>query len=297
MKLDSKYYSYCQEVGLMKENYSREGGLKSIKEALAKEKSADPAFVEAVQKLTLSSPEIHFRVCIIYQYSAEVEYVRGGVINDKHISDIGTIGIPDYLHAPEYKGKGEYTTVTDMNSVPYQYWNDDNLLTLDRMKSVLTKTIEDELPSGTQSFRSKDWKVSAYLVPILSVEMPYKGKTYYLSYNLQNGYYHWAWPDHPVLLKRGKEAKSYTLLLRVGAVLLSILGLIFGLSGEGALGIVVPLAVGVINIIVWKKSKKNGKYFDRFFLKNPDTTLVSQLIPAFVALAFGFISMIIGLAA
>ena len=208
MNLDRKYYSFCKEVGLMKENYSREGALKSIKDSLSKEKSADPAFVEYVNRLTLSSSDVHFRACILYHYSAKIEYVRNGVINDTVISDIGTIGIADYLHITDYKGKGEYTTVTDISKVPYAYWNSENLLTLEDMKKVLANTIEKKLPSGTQSFRSKDWDVSAYLVPVLSIEIKYGDKWYYLSYNLQNGYSHWEWPSNPALIQRGKKTKN-----------------------------------------------------------------------------------------
>ena len=154
MRLDSKYYSFCKEVGLMSENYSRENALKLLKEAISKEKAADPEYVKRVNALTLTSPEIRFRACILYHYNATVEYVKNNVIKDTVINDIGTIGIPDALHITEYKGKGEYKVVTDMNSVPYSYWNDKNILTFEDMKRVLANTIEDKLPAGSQSFRS-----------------------------------------------------------------------------------------------------------------------------------------------
>ncbi|MBO7742020.1 MAG: hypothetical protein J6S21_05645, partial [Victivallales bacterium] len=80
------------------------------KNAVAKEKAADPAFVKRINALTLTSPEVRFRACILYQYNASVEYVKNGVINDTTISDIGTLGIPDYLHITDYKGKGWLST-------------------------------------------------------------------------------------------------------------------------------------------------------------------------------------------
>lgn len=297
MKLDSKYYSFCKEVGLMTENYSREGALTTLKNAVAKEKAADPAFVKRINALTLTSPEVRFRACILYQYNASVEYVKNGVINDTVVSDIGTIGIADYLHITDYKGKGEYKVVKDISTVPYMYWSDKNLLTFEDMKKVLANTIEKKLPSSTQSFRSKDWSVSAYLVPVLSIEIQEGGKWYYCSYNLQNGYYHWEYPDNPALLKLGKDTKRYTFLLRLAAVALSVIGLLIALGSgtDNLLSYIVPLAAGVVNIFLWKTSKKTGKYFDRFFIKNPDKTMVSQLIPAFVAAGVGFISMIFGI--
>jgi len=294
MKLDSKYYSFCKEVGLMSENYSRENALKLLKEAISKEKAADPEYVKRINALTLSSPEIRFRACILYQYNATVEYVKNGVINDTVINDIGTIGIADYLHITEYKGKGEYKVVTDIGDVPYSYWNDKNLLTFEDMKRVLANTIEDKLPAGTQSFRSKEWNVSAYLVPVLSVEIQIDKKWYYSSYNLQNGYYHWEYPDNPALVKLGKTTKRNLTLLRLLAVMLSAVGLVLAISAgaESALAYVVPIVIGALNILIWKKTKKKGKYFDRFFLKNPNKTMMSQLIPGFFAVLLGLLSMI-----
>lgn len=296
MNLDRKYYSFCKEVGLMKENFSREGALNAIKEAVAGERTADPEFIELVRDLTLKSPEVHFRACILYQYNAIIEYVRNGVINDTNISDIGTIGIADYLHITEYKGKGEYTVVDDISTVPYSYWNTENLLTFEDMKQTLSNTIGDKLPSGTQSFRSKDWDVSAYLVPVLSIEIKFGDKWYYLSYNLQNGYYHWEWPDHPELLDKGKKTKLYNRLLRIGAIVLSAIGFINALSNfnDNILALAVPVVIAILNIIVWKNSKKNGKFYDRFYIKNPDKSMFSQLIPGIIALITGFVAMYFG---
>ncbi|MBR3893888.1 MAG: hypothetical protein IKJ35_01945 [Clostridia bacterium] len=299
MRLDSKYYSFCKEVGLMSENYSRENALKLLKEAISKEKAADPEYVKRVNALTLTSPEIRFRACILYHYNATVEYVKNNVIKDTVINDIGTIGIPDALHITEYKGKGEYKVVTDMNSVPYSYWNDKNILTFEDMKRVLANTIEDKLPAGSQSFRSKEWSVSAYLVPVLSIEMQIDKKWYYSNYNLQNGYYNWDYPDNPALLKLGKTTKTTLSLLRVLAVGLSVVGLLMALTSSkaSALSYIVPVAIGALNIFIWKNTKKKGKYYDRFFLKNPNKTMVSQLIPAFFSIALGLLSLIFAVAA
>ena len=297
MKLDSKYYSFCKEVGLMNENYSRESALNTLKQGIINQRAADPEFVRRVQGLTVSSPEICLRVCMLYQYNATIEYVKNGNIYDTNISDIGTIGIPDHLRITNYQGEGKYRVVKDLSALEYITWNDKNLLTYEDMKKVLTKTIEGKLPSGTTSFRSKDWDVSAYLVPIISIEIKWGDKWYFSNFNLQNGSYQCSYPDNPELLKRGKETKRNTFWLRFAAVALSVIGLFaaIGAGHENAMAYLAPIVIGIINIILWKKSKKNGTYFDRYYIKNPSKTMNSQLIPAYIAAVSGFIAFLFGL--
>ena len=109
MRLDSKYYSFCKEIGLMKENYGHQQALDSIKKSVAQTRAADPAFIAKVQQLTLTSPEVSMRVCILYKYDIDLHYVVGGNIKDGKVNEFGASGVPDSLYITKYQGNGEYT--------------------------------------------------------------------------------------------------------------------------------------------------------------------------------------------
>ena len=99
MIVDSKYFSYCKEIGLMKENCSHQAALDCIIKAVKGKRQADPKFVEAVSKLTLSSPEVSVRSCVLYHYDVDLTYVVGGNIKHGRVSDFAqsTGGAPDSL--------------------------------------------------------------------------------------------------------------------------------------------------------------------------------------------------------
>lgn len=291
MRLDSKYYSFCKEIGLMKENFSKQGALDSIKKEVHNAAAADPAFVALVDKLTLNSPEVSVRVCVLYNYTVAVDYVVGGNIKSTTVQDFGYAGVPDSLHITDYKGNGEYTVLQDVSSIPYTMYNDENLFTFEQMKSALTTAVDEHLPKNTTSFKSRDWSVSAYFVPVLNVSMNYGGKKYYMNFNLQNGCYHWDYPDNPALIKKGLKARTISFFAKFGGMLFSIISLL------STTGWMPGLAVGgisiVANFLIIKKTKKSKEYCKKIFIKNPKKSLVSAIIPGLISLALGFISMMI----
>ena len=67
MNVDSKYFSYCKEVGLMKENYSKKSALEYLISQVKAQKACDPAFIAKVEKLTVDSPEVLVRVAVLYK--------------------------------------------------------------------------------------------------------------------------------------------------------------------------------------------------------------------------------------
>ena len=140
MYLDSKYYSYCKELGVMKENYSQSGALETLKKAVAGTKTADPAFKAAVSALTLSSAQVSVRACMIYRYDIDLNYVVGGNIKHGRIADFGQCGVNDDLRITEYKDKGDYTVLKDFSSLPYTLYNERNVFTYDAMKKSLEES-------------------------------------------------------------------------------------------------------------------------------------------------------------
>lgn len=299
MRLDSKYYSYCKEIGLMKENFSKQGALDSIKKEVCSTAAADPAFAALVQKLTLNSPEVSTRVCVLYSYSADVDYVVGGNIKSGTVSNFGYAGVPDSLHITDYKGNGEYTVLQDVSSIPYTMYNDENLFTYEQIKSALTKAIDDQLPKSTTSFKSRDWHVSAYFVPVLNVLIKYGGKTYYMNFNLQNGCYHWDYPDNPALIKKGMKARFLSFWAKTGGLLLAIIGALSGItaaSGSNKIGLLAILPV-IINFIIVKKTKKSKAYCKKLFIKNPNMTMVTALKSGLTVLILGVVSFLVGVIA
>lgn len=298
MYLDKKHYSFCSKMGLMKENYSKEQALKSIKKSVAETKEADPKFIELVQGLTLSSPEVEMRVCALYHYTADVDYVVNGLIKSTKINDFGYSGAPDSLYITSYKDGGTYTTITDPKDVPYAIFNDHNLFTLDSMKNALTNAIGKALPSSYTSFQSKSWDVSVYFVPVLTVVVKFGKETYAMNYNLHNGRYHWEYPDNPALVKKGKKARLFRGLFKFAGFVLNAIAIIMGIisTSEGDAGagaILIPLLLLIVNIFMHKKSKNSKQYYKKLFIKNPDKKFFPVLIPAIFNLIIGIIALIV----
>lgn len=290
MYLDSKYYSYCKELGVMKENYSQSGALETLKKAVANTKTADPEFKKAVAALTMSSPQVSIRACMIYRYDIELNYVVGGNIRHGRIADFGQCGVHNDLRITEYKDKGDYTVLRDFSSLSYTLYNDRNVFTYEAMKNALKDVINKQVPRGTTSYESTDWSVSCYAVPVLVCIMKHSnGKTYYLSYNLHNGRYHWEWPYDPALLNKGKKTGLINTLVKIGGVALAAIGIVAAIANGFK---VVSLIASAVSIFIAYKTKKGKEYYNKYFIKNPDHKLVKPLISAIIVAVLGFIGFV-----
>lgn len=295
MNIDKKYWSYCKEIGIMEEHYSHQQALDSLIKEIKAQKNADPAFVAVVSKLTLNSQEVSVRSCMLYRFDIELTYSVNGRIEHGRISDFGDCGVYDSLHITEYKGDGDYRVLQDFSSVPYIY-NERNLFTLDEMKHALKDVISKKVPSGTTSYESEDWSVSAYIVPVLSARVEFGGKVYDLVYNLQNGWYRWDCPDNPALINKGKKMKMISLGLKALAIALPVLGIIIALTGNVSALIVVPILILIANIIIAVKTKKKKQYWERYFVKQPDKSPASCMVSSIVMCALAVVAFIIALA-
>lgn len=295
MNIDSKYWSYCKEIGIMKENYSRQGALDTLIKEVKALKTADPKFIDYVSNLTLNSNEVSVRSCMLYRYDIDLTYSVHGNIQHGKISDFGQAGVYDSLHITDYKGKGDYTVLKDFSSVP-QIYNDRNLFTKDEMKSALKKIIEDQVPSGTTSYESEDWSVSAYIVPVLCVRAEFGGQVYDLVYNLQNGYYRWAWPDDPALIQKGKKMRTISYLLKAAAIALPLIGIFIALISSDPAWLLVGIAaaIWVLNIVGIVKTKKSKKYYEKYFINNPSKKLINGLQMSITFAALGLVAFLLG---
>lgn len=296
MGLDNKYFSYCKEIGIMKENYTQQQALDTLKNELKKTYEADPAFVEKVSNLTLQSYEVSVRSCILYHYNINVDYVVGGGIQHKVISDFGHSGVHDSLHITEWKGEGTYTILKDASQVPYQIYNDKNLFTYEAMKNALSNAVKDRLPNNCTYYESKSWDVSAYIVPVLVVIVQHNGKEYQLYYNLQNGHYRWAWPIDPVMLKNGKKAHNLAKMIRFFSIALAIASVIICFASEKFENSLFGIAVSAFNIWFVKKKAKGLTHYQDIFRKNRDKNVYSLLITEYVLAGLALIALIVALA-
>ena len=297
MGLDSRYFNYCDEIGLLKEHSSKQYALDSIKEKVKEIYSADPAFIEKVQKLTLSSPEVSTRSCVIYHYSAEIEYVMGGNIRDTKVSNFGYQHIADSLHITEFDEDSTYTILKSASDIPYDVYHEDNLFTLEEMKKALTETIGDQLPSGYSSYRSKSWTVSAYIVPVLVVIMKHNGDNYYQYYNLHNNYYSWNWPIDPVIIKKGKQTKKLASFARIASIVLAVVAALFGLGnfGNGTTSIasaLIPIGVVILNWYLNKKAKENPKSYQKVYEENRNKSMYSLIVKELVMVGLAVVALI-----
>ena len=176
MRLTNDNFSYCKGVGLLKENFTRERALKSIYKDMEETPDLDRAFLREVGKATTTSSNVGTWVAVMYNYDIDVNYKKGGKTYNKKINDFGNTGTPDELDVTEYYGDGDYKTLTDVASqCSFPVWNKNNIFTFEEMKGALKSIIEDELPSGWQSYETVDWNVSAYLVPIFSIDIDIYG--------------------------------------------------------------------------------------------------------------------------
>ncbi len=278
MGLDNKYFYYCEEIGLMKENTSHQEALDTIIKALKGTKQADPKFVEAVSALKLSSPEVSVRSCVLYRYDIPVDYVVGGNIKHTRITEYAqSTRVHDSLHLTEYSGNGEYKVLNSAAEIPYQLFNDGNVFTYDEMKNALKGVITNALPKSTTSYESKDWSISAYIVPVLTIIFTYKKKEYQMYYNLQNNYYHWEWAENPELLKRGTGAAVLSFFIKAACFIATVFSLLSAASTGNAIPILGCLAILIVQIIVASKTKKKKRAFQKIFLNNPEKGILAGL--------------------
>ena len=243
MGLNSKYFDYCGELGLMQENYTFEDALDTLVGAIKKEKNVDPGFIAELEKLTVYSDEIDPRVVVLYKYNVDLKYLQMGEWHTGTVSNVttGKNGAPDSLHVLEFKGDGNYKVIRSAAEVPYSSWNDNNLFTLDEMKNALKGSVEDYLPARTARYESTSWNVDAYFVPIFSVDVTYKGKEYNLYYNLHNGYYHYEWATNPAIRNKAKKEKTFTTVFKIVSIILSIIGFLSSIGSSA--GTTVPCVI------------------------------------------------------
>ena len=296
MNLSSQYYSYCKEIGVLKEVYSRQRGLDLMKESVAKAKAVDPKFVEEFNKVTLTSPCTSFRVCMLYKWDIELDYVVNGNIKHGRITDFGESkkSVYEDLHITNFGETASYTKLNDFSSIPYTLYNDKNVFTYEQMKSALKGVINNQVPRGTTSYKSTNWSISCYAVPVLVVRFEYKGKIYNMCYNLVNGHYHYEWENDPALYEKGKKAKKVSKLIKIGSFVGNILAFILAIAVSGsALAIVASIAAFIIQIIVTKNKSKSKSYFENFFINNPKKKLSACIKFTYVNVVIAVIAIIV----
>ena len=288
MGLDNKYFSYCKEIGIMKENYSQQSALNTIINEIKNTYTADPAFIAKVEALTLNSPEVSVRSCVLYRYDIDVNYVVSGRIKHTRLYDFGSSGVHDSIHITEYKGEGNYTILNDASQIPYSVYNSKNLFTYDEMKNALKGVISKNLPSGWTSYETNDWSISAYIVPVLVIIMKHNNKEYQMYYNLQNGYYHWEWPLDPVITNGASKAHKTAKLLRTLSIIAPVVGLIIGASAGK---VAFPVIAIILNAILAKKVCKGYDHYKGLFKKNKNTSVGKCIVTEIVMLVIGVIAL------
>ncbi len=294
MGLDSRCFEYCNEIGLMEERYTHQYALNSLIEEVKKVKSADPAFVAQVSKLTLNSYEVSVRSCIVYYYEADIDYVVSGNIRSTKVSDFGYRHISDSLHITEFEKNAKYRILKSSYDIPYDVYHEECLFTKDQMKKALENKLGEYLPKNYSSWQSKRWSVSAYIVPTLVVIMKYNGKDYFLYYNLHNGYYHWEWPTDPVIIKKAKNTKKLAKFFRVVTMIAGVLGAIVGFANGAAPVGIAALAFAIVAFVMNKKA--SGKDYKDVFKKNKEKSVFSCVIPEFIFLVLSVIALFISVA-
>lgn len=297
MNLDRKYWSYCKEIGIMKENCTHQAALQCLIKAVNGIRTADPAFKSRVSSMTLSSPEVSIRSCMLYRYDIDLDYVVRGQLKHGHIGDFGNSGAPSGLAITSYAGDGSYTKLTDFSSVPYAIFNSHNLFTHDQIKGALKDVINKKVPSGTTSYESTNWSVSAYVVPVLVIKIVHNGKTYEQCYNLQNNKYTYCWPDDPALIQQGINAGKTSMKLRVVSFAIAVISLFAGLfsAESGPLPLVLPILILIGLVIYTNKTKKSKNYYERFFFNNYGKKPSAAYKPAIFGIVLSVFSLILAI--
>lgn len=131
------------------------------------------------------------------------------------------------------------------------------------MKGALKSIIEDELSGGWQSYETVDWNVSAYLVPIFSIDIDIYGKTYTINYNLHNGHYHYTYPVDKQLLKKKKAAKTWGTIIPIACLVVSCLTALLSFAGtpDNKWRAIFAAVAVIYNIVMIVKFKKSESYY------------------------------------
>lgn len=296
MNLSSQYYSYCKEIGVMKENYGRERALNAMKDSVRKAKAVDPEFVKEFEKVTLSYEGISYRVCMLYKWDIELDYVVNGVIRHGRIADFGESGAHKDLHITNFGDNANYTKLNDFSSINYTLYNNDNIFTYEQMKSALKGVINKQVPRGTTSYESTNWSISAYAVPVMVIFFKFKGKTYNFYYNLQNGHYHYAWEYDPALINRGLKAKKTAKIIRTVSILVTVLSLVLAFTRESNAGAkIMPIIFGAIQIWLWKKNTLSTSYYKNYFVDHPKKKVGALLKSAIFGAFLAFLALMFGI--
>lgn len=298
MGINNKYFEYCGELGLMKENYTKADALETLKEELRKENDINPKFLEAVEKITLDSSAIDMRVVVLYHVDIDVKYLCMGEWDHGTISENRCNGVPDALHIFDFEGEGEYKILNNASQVPYASWNDKNLFTLDEMKNALKGVIEDRLPARTARWEATGWNVNAYFVPVFSVDVPFNNKEYTLYFNLHNGYYHYEWPTNPEITNKAKKEKTFTTIFKLASIVLSIIGTVvsFGSNSDGAF--ILPAILTAIQLFVFFKFKKDlDDYRDKYEKKPKRNPISSAVLNSLLFIILAVVALAAGLSA
>lgn len=299
MRLTNNNFSYCKKVGMLKENFTREQALKELYEDMVDTPDLDKAFLEEFKKVTTTSSNAGTWVAVMYSYDIDVNYKIQGKTLSKTVNGFGNTGTPDALKVTKYYGDGEYKTLTDVGSqCSFPVWNENNIFSYDEMKGALKNIIDDELPQGWQSYETTDWSVSAFLVPIFSIDIKVYGKEYTVNYNLHNGEYNYKYPIDKQLISKSKKASRLGTFVSIACLVVSIACLLlsFATLSNKAYRAIISAAAVVYNIVMVIKYKKKESYWRDYFAKHSDKGVAKAILPVLIGvgitLVFGFITLL-----
>lgn len=282
MRLTNNNFSYCKKVGMLKENFTREQALKELYEDMVDTPDLDKAFLEEFKKVTTTSSNAGTWVAVMYSYDIDVNYKIQGKTLSKTVNGFGNTGTPDALKVTKYYGDGEYKTLTDVGSqCSFPVWNENNIFSYDEMKGALKNIIDDELPQGWQSYETTDWSVSAFLVPIFSIDIKIYGKEYTVNYNLHNGEYNYKYPIDKLILKNKKKAKTLSRLITIPCLIVSALATLLGFfaGGDGINMRGIPALVALVyNIVMMIKFNKSESYYHDYYCNHRDEKVAKTLL-------------------
>lgn len=292
MKLTSTTFDFCEKVGLLKENFTREAMFNKLVSEISRHKAdIDNDFIKAVSKLSPDTIKVDNRVAVMYHYDINVTYKINGREKQDRIGGFGNTGTPDSLKVTNYYKDGDYTVIKnkDASVITTSTWNDKNIFTFEEIKSALKGVIEKNLPSNWQSYSSSDWTVSAFIAPIYTFDVEFKGKTYVLSANLHNGCISYDFPKNYKLEKKAKSAKVLSKFALIVAIILAAVGVFSNIS-NGISSAILPLAVAAFDVLIFAKHNTSVYDIKRKMSKKNRQSIMLVMIPEDIAL---FLSLIV----
>lgn len=295
MILTNKNFSFCKEVGILKENFSISTALNTIYNTMTKDRFVDKEFAKQFRNLTESSSSINRYMCVIYQYNIDLDYVVNNKSYNGQISNFGRCGGPDSLNITQYYGKGDYTVVKDLSQTyasKIPAWNEANVFTYEELRAALGKVIEGKLPSGWQRYESRSWDVSAYLVPVIYIKMEYKGKIYGFSFNLHNGCYSCKnYPTDRSTFNRATKAQKLAKVASITSMIFTgSFTLITLLSEELFIFPLIGLVAALVGFFI---NKKSFKKYESTIENDPKISIFKVAsVPLIISLAAFIFSLI-----